>query len=142
MTTSKQTLAIRLVACCLGMAAFISIASVAHATVDYCQSSGDCDRGQYCGADQKCHARPNCDDRDACTVDKYEGRGRCSHTRIDGCKASRMRLKSTLAASGYPTISPSRQEVFLQVRPAGNRDVLCARVPASKLMSRNRAFRY
>ena len=141
MTTSKRTAVIRLMACCLGLAAFISTADIARATVDYCESNRDCDRTEYCGADNKCHDRPSCDDRDACTLDKYEGRGRCSHTRIDGCKSSRMRLKSTLATAGLATISPSRQEVFLQIRPAGSRDILCARVPASKFTARPRTLR-
>jgi hypothetical protein len=254
-----------------------------HDRPDYCKDDRDCEDDEYCGADKKCHDRPKCDDKDPCTADHYEGKGKCSHTRIDGCEScgcdadcddsnpatidacsngfcnhdtpppppcttdtdcndgnvcttdacvsnacthagivgcgpevcndgvdndsdgatdctdsdcaadpgclpapvveicgdcidndnngltdfedpaccdhsyamtlrrgrvvpkgatSRMRIRSTLAKSGLATINPTKQDVFLQIRPAGNHDILCARVPASKFMSRRRTFKY
>jgi hypothetical protein len=252
-----------------------------HDRPDECTRDEQCDNDEFCGSDKKCHDRPSCDDGDACTVDTYEGKGRCSHTRIDGCEScscdadcddsnpetidtcedgicqhdtpaectndtqcddgdrcttdacadeacthtaiagcgsevctdgldndgdsatdcddsdcatdascvppapveicgdcldndnngqtdfedaaccdasygmilarakvtpkgetSRMRIKSTLATKGLSTINPTKQDVFLQIRPAGSRDILCARVPASKFMANKRTFKY
>jgi hypothetical protein len=246
-----------------------------------CTCDDDCDRDEFCGQDQKCHDRPKCDDQNACTVDKYEGKGECSHTPIEGCTpcscdadcndgdacttdsckdgvcenadtecpecttveqcddgnactadacddgvcthtpmsvvevctdgidndcdgmsdcadtdcaaapscappaeicgdcadndgdglidfeddaccgrsyhmalsrgrivpkgaTSRLRLKSNLATAGLADVNPMVQDVFLQIRPAGSTDILCARVPASKFMSRrkNKTFKY
>jgi len=176
--TSTTAATIRLIVCCLGLTAFFTTADVAHATSDrdhgknyhrsgtdcgrsesceldrerpdFCSDDRDCREAEYCGTDRKCHARPSCDDEDACTADRYEGKGRCSHTRIDGCESrrvaprgatSRLRIKSTLARSGLTTINPTKQVVLLQIRPAGNRDILCARMPASKFMVRRRTSR-
>jgi hypothetical protein len=251
-----------------------------HDRSDYCKYDRDCEDGEYCGTDKKCHDRPRCDDNDACTTDNYEGQGKCSHTRLDGCEScscdadcddsnpetvdtcndgvcnhetppqcttdtqcddgnacttdacvseacmhtaipgcgsevcndnvdndgdgatdcsdsdcaadpscvappveicgdcidndnngltdfedpsccdqsyamalrrgrvvpkgatSRMRIRSTLAKAGLSTINPTKQDVFLQIRPAGNHDILCARVPASKFMAKRRSFKY
>jgi len=55
---------------------------------------------------------------------------------------SRMRIKSTLAKSGLSTVNPTKQDVFLQIRPAGSHDILCARVPASKFKARKKTFKY
>jgi hypothetical protein len=254
-----------------------------HKRSDECTTDEQCDNGKYCGTNKKCQRRSKCDDLDACTIDNYEGGGKCSHTRIDGCcrvdadcddsnpatvdtcsdgicnhdspppapqcttdvqcddgnvcttdacvsqactytaipgcgaevcndgidndgdgatdcsdsdcaadpscvtppppveicgdcldndnngltdfedpaccdqsyamvlsrgrvvpngATSRMRIKSMLAKSGLSTINPTQQDVFLQIRPAGSHDILCARVPAAKFMARRKTFKY
>jgi len=55
---------------------------------------------------------------------------------------SRLRLRSILARAGMSDVSPLKQDVFLQIRPDGGTDVLCARVPAKKFMHRHHAFKF
>jgi hypothetical protein len=57
-------------------------------------------------------------------------------------KTSRLKIKSMLARTGLAGINPTKQDVFLQIRPAGAADILCARVPAGKFMARRRSFKY
>src|SRR2546422_9853953 len=47
---------------------------------------------------------------------------------------SRLRLKTTLAETGLATVNPLQQDVFLQIRPAGGTEVLCAKIPHDKFM--------
>jgi hypothetical protein len=54
---------------------------------------------------------------------------------------SRLRLKSLLARTGLQ-VNPLRQDVFLQIRPAGGTDLLCAKVPASKFMRMHGALKF
>ena len=39
-------------------------------------------------------------------------------------------------------VDPKKQDVFLQIRPEGGTDVLCARVPAAKFMHKHHAFKF
>jgi hypothetical protein len=55
---------------------------------------------------------------------------------------SRLRLRSMLARSGLADIDPMREDVFLQIRPAGGSDVLCAHFPATKFRRYRGAFRF
>jgi hypothetical protein len=55
---------------------------------------------------------------------------------------SRLRLKSLLARTGLGQVNPLRQDVFLQIRPAGGLDLLCAKIPASKFMRMHGAFKF
>jgi hypothetical protein len=55
---------------------------------------------------------------------------------------SRLNLKSTLAHSGL-TITPMKDDVYLQIRSAGaSSDILCARIPAAKLMKKHKVIKY
>jgi hypothetical protein len=56
--------------------------------------------------------------------------------------ATRLRLKTKLAQSGLENVNPLKQDVFLQIRPAGGTDVLCAQVPAEKFMRMHGAFKF
>jgi len=222
---------------------------------DQCDVDADCKAGEHCEADGKCKKNDKCDDRNPCTEDAYEGKGKCSHTPIPGCtetctvaadcddavacttdtcnagvcahdatsctqcttaadcadadactteecaadgtcrisvvpgcgqpepeeicgdcidndgngltdfedpaccgasypmairrgrivpgaKTSRLKLRSMLAQTGLAGINPTKQDVFLQIRPAGGADLLCARVPAEKFMIQHRSFKY
>src|SRR5947207_3041304 len=55
---------------------------------------------------------------------------------------SRLRLRSILARAGMSTVNPQKQDVFLQIRPEGGTDVLCARVPAAKFMHKHHVFKF
>jgi len=55
---------------------------------------------------------------------------------------SRLRLRSILARAGMSTVDPQKQDVFLQIRPEGASDVLCARVPAASFMHKHRVFKF
>jgi hypothetical protein len=54
---------------------------------------------------------------------------------------SRLRIRSGLASGGL-TFDPQTQQVFLQIRPEGGSDVLCARVPAAKFMRMHGALKF
>lgn len=55
---------------------------------------------------------------------------------------SRLRLKAMLARAGLAQVDPLRQDVFLQIRPVGGADLLCAKVPADKFMRMHGAFKF
>ena len=55
---------------------------------------------------------------------------------------SRLRLKTTLAETGLATVNPLQQDVFLQIRPAGGTEVLCAKIPHDKFMRMHGAFKF
>src|SRR5437867_994588 len=55
---------------------------------------------------------------------------------------SRLRLKTTLAETGLASVNPLQQDVFLQIRPAGGTEVLCAKIPHDKFMRMHRAFKF
>jgi hypothetical protein len=55
---------------------------------------------------------------------------------------SRLRLRSLLARAGLSQVNPLQQDVFLQIRPAGGADILCAKMPASKFMRMHHAFKF
>jgi hypothetical protein len=56
---------------------------------------------------------------------------------VAGQSTSKLRLKSSLRLAG---IDPLSQDVFVQLRPAGGNDMLCARVPASHFMRRRNYY--
>ena len=55
---------------------------------------------------------------------------------------SRLRLRAMLARKGMGGVNPTTQDVFLQIRPAGGGEALCARVPASSFKRSRRSFRF
>jgi hypothetical protein len=55
---------------------------------------------------------------------------------------TRLRLSSILAQSGLDKVNPRKQDVFLQIRPLGGTDLLCAKVPAAKFMRMHGAFKF
>ena len=55
---------------------------------------------------------------------------------------SRLKLRSILARAGMSDVDPKKQDVFLQIRPEGGTDILCARVPAAKFMHKHRVFKF
>jgi hypothetical protein len=56
-------------------------------------------------------------------------------------QTSRLRVRAGLATSGL-VVDPLKQDVFLQIRPEGGTDVLCAKVPATKFMRMHGAFKF
>jgi len=55
---------------------------------------------------------------------------------------TRLKLKSLLAKVGLADVNPLKQDVFVQIRPAGGTDVLCAKAPADKFMKMHGAFKF
>jgi hypothetical protein len=55
---------------------------------------------------------------------------------------SRLRLKTTLAETGLASVNPLQEDVFLQIRPAGGTEVLCAKIPHDKFMRMHGAFKF
>ena len=55
---------------------------------------------------------------------------------------TRLKLKSLLAKAGLADVNPLKQDVFVQIRPAGGTDVLCAKAPADKFMKMHGAFKF
>ena len=59
-----------------------------------------------------------------------------------GTTSSKLRLRSVLARAGMTDVDPLHEDVFLQIRPEGGTDVLCARIPAGKFMRMHHAFKF
>ena len=55
---------------------------------------------------------------------------------------TRLKLKSLLAKVGLADVNPLKQDVFVQIRPAGGTDVLCAKAPTDKFMKMHGAFKF
>jgi hypothetical protein len=55
---------------------------------------------------------------------------------------TRLKLKSLLAQAGLAGVNPLKQDVFVQIRPTGGTDVLCAKAPADKFMKMHGAFKF
>jgi len=55
---------------------------------------------------------------------------------------TRLKLKSLLAKAGLADVNPLKQDVFVQIRPAGGADVFCAKAPADKFMKMHGAFKF
>jgi len=55
---------------------------------------------------------------------------------------TRLKLKSLLAQAGLADVNPLKQDVFVQIRPTGGTDVLCAKAPAGKFMKMHGAFKF
>jgi len=53
-----------------------------------------------------------------------------------------LRLKTILADTGLANVNPLKEDVFLQIRPQGGGDILCAKVPATKFMRMHGAFKF
>jgi hypothetical protein len=164
---SSSAATVRLIVCSLALTAFFSTGHVAHATssgdptcdgrAGCCREDADCGAREYCGSDAKCRMHPSCDDQNGCTIDTHEGKGKCSHIRVEGCQTGsddrnvrgnvgandartrgRMRIRANVAKAGLTVIEPITEDVSLQIRPAGSRDFLCASVPTAKFLARRR----
>src|SRR5437773_2581388 len=55
---------------------------------------------------------------------------------------TRLKLKSLLAKVGLADVNPLKQDVFVQIRPAGGTAVLCAKAPTDKFMKMHGAFKF
>src|SRR5207244_2456319 len=128
-----------------------------------CTTTADCDDQDTCTQDlctagacqhtqlENCPAGPaeicgDCIDNDGNGLTDFEDPACCAghvqrftmelkRGRIRGRGVtSRLRLRSILARAGMSDVDPKKQDVFLQIRPEGGADVLCARVPAAKFM--------
>ena len=63
------------------------------ASCSACTANAQCDDGNACNGAETCQAgvcragtTPNCDDRDACTIDTCTAQAGCTHTAIVGCR--------------------------------------------------------
>src|SRR5437773_77843 len=55
---------------------------------------------------------------------------------------TRLKRKSLLAKVGLADVNPLKQDVFVQIRPAGGTAVLCAKAPTDKFMKMHGAFKF
>jgi hypothetical protein len=53
-----------------------------------------------------------------------------------------LRFNAMLASTGLQSVNPLREDVFVQVRPEGGTDVLCARLPAAKFVGSRGTYRF
>jgi hypothetical protein len=134
-------------------------------TAELCDDGvdNDCDGGTDCD-DLSCAAVPACapkaeicgnclDDNDngltdfedpACCAELARFPMRLKRGRIVPTTAttSKLRLRSTLDRAGQTDVNPRRQDVFVQLRPAGGTDLFCAHVPAAKFKGKGRKFKF
>jgi hypothetical protein len=57
-----------------------------------------------------------------------------------GSTTSLVTLRAVLGGTGFPSVNPLLQDVYVQVRPDGAADVLCAQLPASEFGRKGRRF--
>jgi hypothetical protein len=95
----------------------------------------------------------NCIDDDANGLTDFEDPACCAGVqsfamavRLGKLKPHRattgLRLKTTLAETGLADMNPLKRDVFLQIRPAGGTEALCAKIPADKFMRMHGAFKF
>jgi hypothetical protein len=95
----------------------------------------------------------NCIDDDGNGLTDFEDPACCAQARtfrmtlsrarlIPGGTVSRVKLKSILARAGLARVNPHTQDVFIQVKPDQGGDILCARIPAEKFLTKGRAFKF
>ena len=121
-----------------------------------CDSRTDCEDGN-CEAAPSCAPKPeicgNCLDDDGNGLTDFEDAACCSARQAYPMKlrrgrilsqgpTSRVRLRSALSKKVPMHVDPRKQDVFVQLRPEGGMDILCARVPAKKFMGKRRKFKF
>ena len=55
---------------------------------------------------------------------------------------SKLRLRSILTGAGMTSITPTAQDVLLQLRPADGKDIFCARIPATAFVQHHHTFKF
>ena len=55
---------------------------------------------------------------------------------------SKLRLRSILSGAGMTSITPTAQDVLLQLRPADGKDIFCARIPAAAFVQHHNSFKF
>jgi len=55
---------------------------------------------------------------------------------------SKLRLRSILSGAGMTSITPTAQDVLLQLRPADGKDIFCARIPATAFVQHHNSFKF
>jgi hypothetical protein len=95
----------------------------------------------------------NCIDDDGNGLTDFEDPACCAAARtfrmtlgkgkiVPGAGSSRLKLRGILARAGLARVDPRVQDVFVQVKTAEGPDVLCARAPAARFVTKGRAFRF
>jgi hypothetical protein len=121
-----------------------------------CDGRTDCEDGN-CEAAPSCAPKPeicgNCLDDDGNGLTDFEDAACCSARQAYPMKlrrgrmlsegpTSRVRLRSALSQKAPMHVDPRKQDVFVQLRPEGGTDLLCARIPAKKFMGMRRKFKF
>ena len=57
-------------------------------------------------------------------------------------ETSKVRLRTVLMGNGMTHITPTTQDVLLQVRPTDGKDIFCARIPASAFVQHHNIFKF
>ncbi len=57
-------------------------------------------------------------------------------------ETSRVRLRSILMGDGMTHVTPTTQDVLLQIRPTNGPDIFCARIPASAFVQHHNIFKF
>jgi len=55
---------------------------------------------------------------------------------------TRFKIKSYVAETSMQSVNPMKDDVFVQIRPPGGSDLLCAKLPASHFMKMHKAFKF
>jgi hypothetical protein len=95
----------------------------------------------------------NCIDDDGNGLTDFEDPACCPQGRTYAMDLRRLRIRprgttsklvlhSTLARSGLGDVDPLAEDVYLQIRPAGGFETLCAKMPAAKFMRMHGAFKF
>jgi hypothetical protein len=53
-----------------------------------------------------------------------------------------LRLRSLLARAGLASVDPRSQDVLFQMRPEGGRDIVCVRIPATRITRKGGRYRF
>src|SRR5437016_507747 len=138
---------------------------------DVCSTDADCDTGETC-SNGKCHNGSDdpkstddgglptpaeicgdCIDNDGNGLTDFEDPACCSETQefamtlSNGMikpagETSKLRLRSLLMGTGMTSISPTTQDVLVQLRPADGKDIFCARIPATAFVRHQSNFKF
>jgi len=138
---------------------------------DVCSTDADCDTGETC-SNGKCHNGSDdpkstddgglptpaeicgdCIDNDGNGLTDLEDPACCNETQTFAMELSRgvikpagetskVRLRSLLTGTGMTSITPTTQDVLLQLRPADGKDIFCARIPAAAFVQHQTNFKF
>jgi hypothetical protein len=133
-----------------------------------CETDGDCEGGDVCSGG-RCREVPpppppppppgaaeicgDCIDNDGNGLADFEDAACCGAGQrqtmtlqrgrlVPHAEGTMVQLSATLARRGFEGVDPRTHDVFLQIRPEGGTDVLCARVRAGRFAQRGRKYGY
>ena len=139
---------------------------------DVCTTDADCDALEQCRNDKchkggndtpkstddgglptPAEICGDCIDNDGNGLTDLEDAACCSETQefamtlsrgviVPRGETSKVRLRTVLMGDGMTHITPTTQDVLLQVRPTDGKDIFCARIPASAFVQHHNIFKF